>query len=128
MRELSRAEQTILDTIDQEIDEIDEKLAPFQELIEQKNRLVKTKATLLNEKPTRSSSGSGGSGRAVLTHEQVTQAFRSAGEKYLTGPQIAEMTGNNLSTVRSHLNRGRGQMYKKKGDAWRLIGANRDDE
>lgn len=122
MRELSDAEQKILDSVDEQIDKVDHKLKPFQELIEQKQRLTKVKATLLNERV--GSSRSSSSGYAQLTHEQVTKAFQDATSRYLSVAELAQATGAPDSTVRSHLNRGRDSMYKKRSsdNAWRIIG------
>lgn len=125
MRDLSDAEQEIIDTIDSQIAKLDRKLEPFNELIQERQRLRKAKAILLGE-----SAGprAGGGANTQLTADQVRHAFRESKERYLSVADLAKATGAPDSTVRSHLNRGKGTSYKKKGDNWRLIGGEEQSE
>lgn len=127
MEKLSKAKQTILDAIDEEITSLETKLAKVQPYIDELNQLKRTRATLLSERTTTGRPGR----KAQLTQEMVVHAFREHGE--MTANDLAERTGVDPTIARSHLNRYRDQRYAQNegsvnGEAtWRLIGATEEE-
>lgn len=122
MDKISRRKQTILDAIDEQIEELEERLAKAQPLIDELAQLKRTRATLLSERTTTGNVGR----KAQLTMETVIQAFREHGN--MTANELAAHAGVNATIARSHLNRYRDQRYAQdaageNGEAtWRLIG------
>jgi DNA-binding NarL/FixJ family response regulator len=117
MQKVSIPQQAVLDVLDEQIKKKEKMLAKVQPHIDELNRLKRTRATLLNERGTTGSIGSG----TRLTMEEVIVAMREAGGS-ATPTAIAERLSVDVNTVRSHLNRHKDSRYTKDGDEWTLIG------
>jgi hypothetical protein len=119
MEKVTRRRQTVLDVLDEQIEELEQKLIKVQPLIDELATLRRTRATLLDERrPT----GGGGNRRGtILSLEQVVHFLDANGPS--TPIEIATALGVNDNMVRSHLNRYLDQRYAKNGEGkWRLIG------
>jgi response regulator of citrate/malate metabolism len=124
MEKVTRRKQSVLDTLDENIEELEEKLKKVQPLIDELAVLRRTRATLLDERrPT----GGGGRRGTMLSLEQVVQFMRENGAS--TPQEVADKLGVSDTVVRSHFNRYADSRYAKNGDGkWRLIGENTDEE
>jgi hypothetical protein len=126
MEKVTRRKQTVLDVLDEQIEELEEKLKKAQPLIDELAALKRTRATLLDERrPT----GGGGRGNTMLTMETMIHHLREKGPQ--TPNEAADDLGVPVSVVRSHFNRYADKRYERNGDGrWRLIGEHvkTDDE
>jgi hypothetical protein len=130
VEKLTARKQTILDALDQEIDELSKKLEKVQPLINELDVLKQTRRVLLSERAT---TGGGGHSGPRLTVEEVVTVMRanrdSTGAKSMPVADIAEAVGYDENRVRSHLNRYRDERYERNGDGnWALIGEDEDEE
>jgi hypothetical protein len=118
MEKVTRRKQTVLDVLDEQIEELEEKLKKAQPMIDELAALRRTRATLLDERrPT----GGGGRRGTMLQLESVIQFVRENGPS--TPQEVADKLGVDVTVVRSHFNRYNESRYMKNGDGrWRLIG------
>jgi response regulator of citrate/malate metabolism len=118
MEQLSTAKQTILATLDEEIEKLEKKLRKVQPYLDELASLKRTRATLLSERlPT----GGGVRRNSQLTMETMIHALREADGPMETG-ELAEKLGVDQTIIRSHLNRFKDQRYRRTVDGWELIG------
>lgn len=124
MEKVSKRAQTVLDVIDEQIEDLEERLKKAQPLIDELARLRRVRATLLDERrPT----GGGGRSNAMLTMETLIHDLREHGAS--TPQEAADRLGVPVTVVRSHLNRYADQRYAKNGDGkWRLIGETEEED
>jgi hypothetical protein len=123
MEKISKRQQSVLDVLDQEIEELADKLKKVQPLIDELARLKRTRATLLNERGTTGKISNG----TRLTMEEVVHALREMGGS-ATPNDLAERLTVDDNIVRSHLNRHKDSRYEKLADGqWRLMGENNDE-
>ena len=106
-------QQAVLDALDQQIADLKAKLARYQPLKEELAQLERARAVLLGIQPDRRRYG-------TLTRETVAGVMRDAGRP-LTPREISEATGASGPVVRSHLHRGRGEIYEHDGNGWTLV-------
>src|SRR5262245_60638449 len=118
MQEVSTRKNRMLEALDQEIAELEEKLKKAQPLIDELNQLKRTRATLLSERTTTGSIGA----RTRLNMESVITALRENDNEPMTAVEIASAVGEDVTVVRSHLNRYKDTKYEKDGEGWVLIG------
>ena len=122
MQKVSKSQTAVLEVIDAEIERHEKILRKAQPFIDELNRLKKTRATLLNERTTTG----GVNGNARLTMNEVIHVMREF-KTPATAQEIAEKLSVDVSVVRSHLNRHKGERYEKAGDGeWELIGGEED--
>ena len=121
MEKVSARKQSVLDVLDEQIEELEVKLRKAQPLIDELNQLKRTRATLLSERTTTGMVRAG----TQVTMEQVVHFLNEHGES--DPPTIAAGIGADPNTVRSHLNRHKDVRYRKTADGWDLIGK-QDDE
>jgi hypothetical protein len=132
MRKLSSREKSVLEALDEEIQELETKLQKVQPLFDELGRLRKARAVMLDERSTTGTPRGGGGGRAgtgVLTMETVINYLREHG--HASTREIADYAGTSVGNVRAHLNRYRDERYRQNGGGnWELIGngAVEDDE
>jgi hypothetical protein len=124
MEKVTKRAQTVLDVIDEQIEELEEKLKKAQPMIDELAKLRRTRATLLDERrPT----GGGGRRGTMLSLESVIHYLRENGPS--TPQDVATALGVDSTVVRSHFNRYNDSRYaKNNGDGtWRLIGETDDN-
>lgn len=124
MEKLSAPKKAILDVLDEQIGELEKKLEKVQPLINELAQLRRTRATLLSERTTTGSVGSG----TRLTMEQVIHALRESEWESMSVTDLAKELGVNDNTMRSHLNRHKDVRYRQNGDGeWSLIGEEEEE-
>lgn len=126
MDKLSKRKTTVLEVLDEQIDELEEKLRKVQPLINELNQLKQTKRVLLSEKST--TGGGGNAGRATLTQEEVILFLKENGPS--TPAEISEGVSVAGATVRSHLNRHKNETYMHNPSTgnWSLVDDDLDEE
>jgi hypothetical protein len=125
MEKVSNRKQSVLDVLDEQIEELQVKLKKVQPLMDELHALQRSRAALLDERrPTNGASRRG----SVITMEQIILDLKTNGAS--TPVEIAERLGVDHTAVRSHLNRYRDQRYRQPVDRgpWELIGGASDDE
>lgn len=123
MEELNQSQEAVLAVLDKELRKVEKMLKKAEPWIKRRDQLNAAKRALLAE---RSTTGGPGSGRTKLSMEQVITALRACGGA-ATVPELAEhIPGVDPTAIRSHLNRHKDERYAKKGDKWRLV--EEDDE
>jgi len=124
VEKLSAPKKAILDVLDEQIGELEKKLEKVQPLINELAQLRRTRATLLSERTTTGSVGSG----TRLTMEQVIHALRESEWESMSVTDLAKELGVNDNTMRSHLNRHKDVRYRQNGDGeWSLIGEEEEE-
>ena len=114
----------LVKSIDKKLKRIEGQLRPFENLIAKRDKLRAARRVLLSEK---SQTGGAGSPRTRLSMEEVVGALRSIGPA--TAVDIASHLSMDPTTVRSHLNRHKGERYELNGDKqWRLAEEGEDDD
>jgi transcription initiation factor IIE alpha subunit len=132
MRKLSTREQTILDAMDEEIEELEKKLQKVQPLFDELNRLRKARGVMLDErsltgKPRGGGKTNLGRGSQGAQMETIITYLREHGEASTT--ELAEYVGTTVGSIRAHLNRYRDERYRQNGGGnWSLIGEGKEDD
>ena len=124
MEKLSKRQTSVLDVLDEQIEELETKLTKVQPLIDELNKLRQTRRVLLSEKGV---TGGGGSSTPQLSMEEVVRYLKEHGS---SSPQdIADAVGFDVHRVRSHLSRHKGTRYDNPSNGqWALMEDETDEE
>lgn len=132
MRKLTNREDTILDILDEQIEELEKKLQKVQPLFDELNRLRKARAVMLDERSTTGNPRGGtktnlGRGSQGAQMETIISYLREHGDASTS--ELAEYVGTTPGSIRAHLNRYRDERYRQNGEGnWSLIGEDRKEE
>jgi hypothetical protein len=123
MEELNSSQKVVLDAIDSELRKVEVKLKKAEPLIRRRDQLNAARRALLAERGVTSGAGSS---RTKLSMEEVISALRACGGAGTVAEIAEHIPGVDPTAIRSHLNRHKDERYAKKGDKWRLMES--DDE
>jgi hypothetical protein len=123
VEKLTKRTESVLDILDEQIEDLEERLKKVQPLIDELNKLRQTRRVLLSEKQA---TGGGGHSGPQLSMEEVVRFLKENGP---SGPtEIAEGVGFDDRRVRSHLSRHKGTRYENIANgSWALIEGEEDD-
>jgi predicted ArsR family transcriptional regulator len=123
MEKLTKRTESVLDILDEQIEDLEERLKKVQPLIDELNKLKQTRRVLLSEK---SVTGGGGHGGPTLSMEEVVRFLSEHGPS--SPGEIAEGVGFDVHRVRSHLSRHKDTRYENVANgSWALLEGDEDE-